>query len=255
MREARLSRHWAAIGAVGTLLAIVVSVVIALTTGSASSSRSDGSLEVVDSVVINTRPELTPTRIDLKLHNLSTRRIVLRRALITVEQVEQLSLCYTQGDLAVSNDYPVTLPTHRGVVRVPLNQQIGPDAADRFTLSLDVPREPAREGSEPHLYVLRFRVAIGHDGSARPLEVGQFVMGFPNAPSGVVWYWPKDYEGKSREDLAQAFNFAFPYAAYMRRCWAPNTIRLRRILRLPGERSDDMKATLGDLADRLDPPS
>lgn len=201
-----------------------------------------------------------PPSLDVKLHNKSRHRVVLTRADVRVEHVARLTVCYTQGDLPTSNAYGIQLPTQPGSVETPLNQQLGPDAADRFTLNVTVAPEDlngpkrADESWDVYAYAYEFKLLIENDTGA-PLDAGRFVVVLPEPPVGVVWYWPKALQKKTRAELGRKFgSYDFPFDQVMQ-CWKPNTIHLRDALMWRGARSADVAKVGRDLATSFALPS
>ena len=219
------------------------------------SVTKEAKLEKVDVIVENSQGD-KPAGLDIKLHNTGGRRVVLAKADVNIEDVTRLDLCYTQGDLPSSNGYSAVLPVTASAVSVPLHQQLGPDEADRFSLTFGVRARDIHgkaAGDAPHMYLVRVSVSITHDGSRLPLPLGQFIFSAPSLPFGVVWYWPKALEGATRKGLAQNFGLDFPYEDYMP-CWRANTTHLRNKLAATGARSPEMDQVRSDLAVQVSPP-
>ncbi|MEA2442662.1 MAG: hypothetical protein QOH76_4086 [Thermoleophilaceae bacterium] len=92
-----------------------------------------------------------------------------------------------------------------------------------------------------------------HDDTGATLDAGRFVVVLPTPPAEVVWYWPKDFQGKTRAALAPNFGYDFDYAQYMQ-CWKPNTTLLRHVLAEPGARSQELVTVEHKLATSVGPP-
>ena len=220
-------------------------------------TRTDGpDLRAVDLTVLD-----DPSRLDIKLHNVGTRRLVLTRARVSVLAVVRLPLCYSQGGLGVTGHYDVTLPARTGSVEVHLHQQLGPDEADRFRLAVGTSKNnlqistPATAASPARLrsLVYRLRVAIFHDGAATPIDLGEALVSVPSAPDEVEHFWPKALETKSQTELQTMYGWERLDRASMT-CWRTNTSRLRRMLGSGGSRSPELAAVRARLADRVELP-
>src|SRR3954452_20226374 len=84
--------------------------------------------------------ESSKPRIEVRLHNTGTRRAVLTSAVFTVRRRSVFEPCGSGAGLLVSTRYDVTLPDRAGAsVEVPIDQQLGPDEADRFSFRLTAP--------------------------------------------------------------------------------------------------------------------
>jgi hypothetical protein len=235
-----------------TVMGLVLAYMALVKSGSPDKPIRTADLELVDAAVINPRFSSTQAvpSIDVKLHNKGNARVVVSRAVVTVEQVARLDFCYSQGDLPASNTYDIELPTSPSRLTAPLNQQLGPDEADRFLLKFGVPAGALggqQVGDTPHLFVYRMRLSLVSGAEREPLDLGRFIVSVPDIPFGIVWYWPKDMENRRAQDLAQNFGATFPYQTYMP-CWSRNTERLRAILNRSGSRSPDLEQVRRDLA-------
>jgi hypothetical protein len=86
--------------------------------------------------------EKSKTRVEIRLQNTGNRRSVLTAARFTVRNLTPPPDCVSAGSVPVSGSYDVVLPLKhaRGkTVEVPINQQLGPDATDRFVFRVGQP--------------------------------------------------------------------------------------------------------------------
>lgn len=188
--------------------------------------------------------------IELLLQNAGTGRSVVNQAQIEVKRVDLLPLCFTQGELPLSERYGARLPTdaHPGeTVEVPLHQQLAADRADRFELALGLDPNPAElnvEGQLPGVYLFELDVSVTSDGKERPLEIGKALISLPELPSPAgVYLWSPgtarflatgfgNPDGRSAEEL---------WEEHMP-CWRENTVAVRRALAGSAARSPRMDA-------------
>ncbi len=188
--------------------------------------------------------------IELLLQNTGTGRSVVSEAQIEVKRLDRLPLCFTQGELPLSERYGALLPSDARpgeVVKAPLHQQLAADRADRFELALGLDPDPAEldvEGKLPGVYLFELDVSVSSDGKERPLEVGKALVSLPELPTpfGVYLWSPStprflatnfgNPDGRSAEEL---------WSAYMP-CWRKNTAALRRALAQLAARSPSMEA-------------
>ncbi|WP_045746574.1 hypothetical protein [Actinoplanes rectilineatus] len=137
-----------------------------------------------------------PPPVEFTVHNRGTRRSVITRVGVTVEDSMVLRQCASQGEpLAVSASYDVVLPLEPAdgtELEVPVGQQQGPDEADRFALRFGT---PARE-SPTVIHIYRLRFALLTDGSEKRLAAGTGIVAVPFAPlDGDGYFWSDIYQG------------------------------------------------------------
>src|SRR3954447_17297263 len=131
--------------------------------------------------------EASKPRIEIRLHNTGTRRAVLTAAVFTVRRLALFEPCGRGAGLLVSSRYDVTLPDHAGAsAEVPIDQQLGPDEADRFSFRLTAPGVLTRLQGDTLFYELD--VGVRHDNDPAPLNVGRAVVAIPGAPDASVKY-------------------------------------------------------------------
>jgi hypothetical protein len=171
--------------------------------------------------------------VELTLHNLGTRRSIVRRARFTIRRHTQLPICLTAGDLAVGREYGIVLPADPApgavVESVPLRRQLAPDKAEvlRFRFTTD-----EREPSGDHLYEIA--ISILHDASPRPQPAGTVLLSLPGAPDeGQLW--TPDEEADREQKVKD-------WGADAVACWERNTQRLLAFLKGSGVRSPELEA-------------
>ena len=83
--------------------------------------------------------------VTVKLRNTGNQIAIIKSATFSIQRSAVLPICFSQGSLANSNTYPVTLPPDPRpgvVVQAPISQQEPPDSADRFSFRLGLPEGP-----------------------------------------------------------------------------------------------------------------
>jgi hypothetical protein len=121
-------------------------------------------------------------RVEIRVHNTGTRRAVLTSARFTVTDFVRIVPCGLGAGLVASARYDVVLPVkpRRGeTVEVPINQQLGPDEADRFVFRLGVDDLEKILGL---IDVYELHVTVAHDNEPEPVDVGRVVVVLPGAP-------------------------------------------------------------------------
>lgn len=120
-------------------------------------------------------------RIEIRLHNQGTSRAVLTSARFVVRRFSDFPVCGQGAGLFVSARYDAMLPDKAGaVVEVPIDQQLGPDEADRFAFRLSAQHyDPTYLG---HYLFYELDVSVRHDNAPKPLDVGRVAIAIPGAP-------------------------------------------------------------------------
>ena len=128
--------------------------------------------------------EKSKTRVEIRLQNTGNRRSVLTAARFTVRNLKVTPPpdCVSLGSVPVSGSYDVVLPLDhaRGkTVEVPINQQLGPDATDRFVFRVgQYPRS-----DEIQTFVYQLDIGVLHDRRAKPTAVGRVLVALPGSPT------------------------------------------------------------------------
>ena len=163
-------------------------------------------------------------RVEVRLHNTGTRRSVLTSARFTITDFARITPCGLGAGLVASARYDVVLPIAPRpgqVLETPINQQLGPDEADRFVFRLGVGNAIEEILGETLVYELR--VAVLHDNESKPVDVGHAVVALPGAPPTDVM-----------ESLAPT-------------CTDVPTPAVRRVLDFKGARSAELDQALAAL--------
>lgn len=235
-RQLSTDQRWAVLfGPI--LVAVVAGLLIPRLNDLLPGTGPAGDLQVIDSIVHNPdgdhleagRPN---PKLEVKVHNTGTRRVVITHGQVEVRQLIVLPWCEAPGAaLRETGRYDVALPASpgsNGVVEVPVNQQVGPDEADRFAFSFGVVRTEPPESVRYTVRVYQLDVALRHDGGGAPVKVGTFVLALPSVP-GI------------HERAA-----IFPERGiFPRRCAKSNRASARRALQLDGRRSEAFATGLG----------
>ncbi|HEX2266247.1 MAG TPA: hypothetical protein VHH14_08185 [Solirubrobacterales bacterium] len=186
---------------------------------------------------------------ELMVHNAGLDSSVVSRVRIEVLAVHRLPLCFTQGDLPLSEGYDVQLPgdaAQGDVVEVPLHQQIGPLKNDRFRINLGVDDTGGEEGRPfPGIHLFELNIALIHDGLVDPLPMGTVLLSIPQVPMATLYYLR---EGELA-DLEDAYNGARYYTTQEMwsegmPCWQANGKVLADIARNSAARSPDLEEAL-----------
>jgi hypothetical protein len=175
------------------------------------------------------------------------RLIVIDGALIEIKRVYKLPRCASQGDIVVSHVYGLFLPAtarEGQVYKAPLHQQVGPDEADRFRVSLST---KLPESDQTSVYLFEISVRLENDGPKPDLPVGEAVVGLPELPPPGEYYW-----NSSTPEVLQDLVLGSPtYAPYLRQeampCWQSNTIALRGAATGGGMVSEEFEGLVKEL--------
>jgi hypothetical protein len=139
-----------------------------------------------ENLTASLQTDASKPRVEVRLHNTGTRRSVLTSARFTITDFVRITPCGLGAGLVASARYDVVLPIAPRpgqVLETPINQQLGPDQADRFVFRLGVGKEIDEIFGETLVYELR--VAVAHDNEAERVDVGRVVVALPGASSPV----------------------------------------------------------------------
>lgn len=231
-------------------VAVAAGILVPLTTGAFSGGGADDvaasqgpppreeRLQVVSlSVGGGDAPEFVdgppgvPQFIDLTLRNTGNTVSVITGARLHVEDFALLKICEAGGGLDPTAKYDVTLPpnpTRGDAVDAKVSQQIPPNKADRFTISMNVPFRNIHDG----MRLYHFSVELFHDGEQQPVNAGKAVVSVPYVPDPR--YFPASFE-----DFDQTLE-----PGPVRDCYEANEAALRRFLELDSVRAPDLTEAL-----------
>ena len=162
---------------------VVVFVVTALIAKVISGpDRAQANLQVVRLLPVNGPKNYHQAIIDLTLRNTGGTVSVLTRAEFRIRRAEEITQCPAPGLLLPTGRYSIVLPfadEGRQILTTQLNQEVGPNEADRFTFSLGLP-EGASNAVES---IYQLDLALYHDADPRPVKAGSVLVVLPfNSP-------------------------------------------------------------------------
>jgi hypothetical protein len=189
--------------------------------GSPSQAPASSHVEV-DHVTYTAASFKHPLKIDIELQNTGTQRAIITALRIRIQQVLEMPACFSQGYLpstgtSLLNIKPKARPGTS--VTVPVNQQVGPDEADRFKVEV---RGPTSEA----VYLYRTRVTLLYDKSSQA-QVGELVAAFPYAPAPNYFWMRSVIRNYQISDFGSS-------APQIRDCMDLNSKRLLSFLALSG---------------------
>ncbi|MEU7960798.1 hypothetical protein [Micromonospora humida] len=239
-------RRWKVLGALGSLAVIAAAAVITPVGEHIVSAffKPEGRLEAVDLLVQNPHSpvngEPIPATLDIRAHNTGEARVIAKRVNVQVEDVLRLKSCDTQGEFPVTGKYEIRLPPDAkpgDSFSHSLEQQIGKDEADRFTLRLQHQVNEGIETVEPTFY--RLLVSVEATGDASTVLFGTAIVGLPRLPNNAegAYLWDVDYQsGKSNIDWMKP-----AMRDRVRSCMQANSKALAAFLAKPGARSTEVE--------------
>jgi hypothetical protein len=181
-----------------------------------------------ENLTASRQTDASKPRVEVRLHNTGTRRSVLTSARFTIADFARITPCGLGAGLVVSARYNVVLPTAPRpgqVLETPINQQLGPDQADRFVFRLGLGE--AIEDVLGEVFVYELRVAVTHDNESKPVDVGRVVVALPGAPP---------------PDVLESFN-----APGTTTCTDVPPPAVRRVLEFKGARSPELEQAFAAL--------
>ncbi|HSS42947.1 MAG TPA: hypothetical protein VLK37_10425 [Solirubrobacterales bacterium] len=244
-----------AIAGVGLVVAVVALFVSSGSDGSGDESRAaeaatPGKLAAVDFAVHDVSPfEDGRAYLEVTLHNMGDRLVVIDGLQVRVRHVYKLRRCASQDDLLLSHVYGLTLPAGARdgeTFETALHQQVGADEADRFRVGLST-KLPA--GDPTSLYLFETKISLQTDGPRPNLPLGMAVTGLPELPTPGEYYW-------DHGTLEVLHNFVLgepDYARYLLRsampCWRANTTALQEVGSGDKVRSKDLESVIDGLVE------
>jgi len=239
---------WGGISAIAAIVSVVVAIVVAWprSTSRPDSLGSSPRLELDDVQVhpkISERHNLPSfsDQIYFSLRNTGNQLAIITGLKLQVQQFAQMPECYSSGSLGTTGWSTVGLPGSPStgeVVTVPVSQQVAPDSADKFEVSIHV----SRTARGIHIYRLQSWVIYDKQVA---LKAGYLLASLPVEPQDGGYYW-------TREDQADPGRLK-PFTADLQslsHCLIANSKRLRAILSLPGDRSAGLASLPATLAFR-----
>jgi hypothetical protein len=161
-------------------------------------------------------------------------------------RVHQLPLCFTQGELPISNRYGVLLPEDSepgSFVEVPIHQQVPGDRADRFVIDLGVAPAYPESNRLAGLYLFEVEVSLVHDGAAPPLSMGRALVSLDEPPL-TTEYVLQDGDFAQLEQEYGALNPPRQTWASQLPCWQANARALRRAEGSEATRSQQLQTIM-----------
>jgi hypothetical protein len=163
---------------------------------------------------------------------------------LTVTDALRVRPCFTAGGGALSAVYDFTITPTPGFSRDEvINEQVKPDAIDRFRIVLDLPISAYGAAGLDNWFV-RLHAQLLHDGQTRPVDGGYVLLSFSGAPD------PKDFANWWTKGAAANPGYASLVKAWgtaQINCVIKQTPGVQRFLALPGRRSPE----LADFASQL----
>ncbi len=233
------------------ITAVITGVLVNLGTGALSHVGSHGGAAPnieVDSVTAHYVPfrsgiPARPMKLDFEIRNTGNQLAIIRAVRITVQQFAALPVCFSAGALVSTGTYHAFLPVKPSLgksVDIPTAQQVAPDAADRFDITLGL---PATHHADGNIYVYRLHMGLLYDNSGAPADAGEAVMALPVAPYDG-YFWTKQYAANPTS-IPGVISGPIPTVSS---CLVNNSRKLHGILTMAGARPADLGAVQSQLS-------
>lgn len=239
-----------AVWAGALVTAVITGVLVNLVTGAVSHAGAHGAAPniEVDSATAQFVPfrigiPARPVKIDFEIRNTGNQLAIVRAIRVTVQQFAALPTCFSAGALVSTGTYRASLPKNPSPgarVDIPTAQQVAPDAADRFDITLGL---PATRLADPHIYIYRVAMGLLYDNSGLPANAGEAVLSLPIAPY-ESYFWTKQFAAHP----SSIPSVVSPPIAPVSKCLVNNSRKLQPILARSGVRPADLSAVQSQLS-------
>lgn len=230
--------------------AVITGLLVNLVTGAVSHAGAPGvapNIEV-DSMTAQFVPfrsgiPARPVKIDFEIRNTGNQLAIIKAVRVTVEQFAALPVCFSAGALVSTGTYHASLPKNPmpgTKVYIPTAQQVAPDAADRFDITLGL---PATHLADQHIYIYRVAMELLYDNSSIPANAGKAVIALPVAPYDD-YFWTKQFA--AHPSIVPPV--VSPPIAPVSRCLVNNSRKLHSILAMTGVRPAELTAVQSQLS-------
>jgi hypothetical protein len=165
------------------------------------------------------------------LRNIGDQLAIITGVKLQVQEFANLTECFSAGSLDTTGWSSVNLPTNPApgtLVTVPVSQQMAPDSADKFEVSLHV------QGTPRGLQVYRLHAWVLYDQQV-PLNAGYLVVSLPQEPEDGAYYWTRAEQ--ANPDILKPFVASVKVVS---QCLIKDSVSLHAILSLSGTRSSGM---------------
>jgi hypothetical protein len=169
--------------------------------------------------------------VTVMLRNTGNQIAIIKSATFRIRRSAVLPQCLSQGSLATSGTYPVTLPPDPrpgAVVPASISQQEPPDSADRFSFRLGLPGGPL-EG----ISFYEMTMTLAYDNVRLPVNAGSLLVSLPSDPDSQ-YVWTKTDESTHMAGQAATAS----QAAGTSHCLVGNSTAIRAMLSSPAARSE-----------------
>jgi hypothetical protein len=174
------------------------------------------------------------------LRNKGNQVAIIKSAQFLVRRAAVLPLCMSQGALASSGTYPVTVPPaprSGQILSAPTNLQEPPDSPDRFSFRLGLPA-----GALRGISVYDFEVSLSYDVAPKPVPAGEVLVSLPSVPdASYVWT-------KTAAVTHMAGDGSASQIAEWSQCMVRNSKAIESMLKSPAVRSSGLAGLASTIA-------
>lgn len=227
---------WGGVSGIAAILGLIIALVAVLWPRTASRPDSLGSSPRLELDVVQVSPKISERNnlpsfsdhIYFSLRNTGSELAIVTGLKLQVQQFALLHECYSSGSLGTTGWSTLNLPANPSpgdVVTVPVSQQMAPDSADKFEVTIHV----SKAALGAHFY--RFHAWVIYDKQVA-LNAGYLLASLPIEPQDGGYYWTRD----DQADPSRLKPFTTDLQS-LSHCLIANSKRLHAILSLPGNRS------------------
>ena len=173
------------VAVVGAVLAFVLPKVL-----SSPSKPTPGPSPQIEVDAVRVENDNGAALVTVLLRNKGNQIAIIKSAQFVVRRAAVLPLCMSQGTLASSGTYRVTVPPDPRpgqILSAPTTLQEGPDSADRFSFQLGL-----LAGALKGISVYDFKMSLSYDIAPKSVPVGEVLVSLPSVPDDM-YIWTQTY--------------------------------------------------------------
>jgi hypothetical protein len=201
-------------------------------------------LQIASVTVTDPSPQQPAPTLGIRLRNVGTQVSSLTAVTLTIRAFGILNICEAGGVSYPTATYPVSMPVPAEpgtVVTAPISQDLPPNSADNFLLTVGVEPFSYTISQAPAHFLYVVDLAVTHDGAAPPVSAGAAVL---LVPADVGQASEKDFRWFLIDNEDDP-SWRTPESAPVLRCYQDNRALLEQARAVVGARPPALDSTPG----------